>query len=350
MISLIIIITTIQLIPHHHTRDLTIDQINTFGYDGEAHDVQTHDGYILTLHRFKPRNVTDPTRVCLIIHGICSSSSEFLLTKRTSLALYLFENGFDVFLGNVRGSRYSLAHSTFHPDGGDFWNFTLHEMATFDLPAMIDFALGLTGTKKLFYIGHSQGATIPLMLLASRPEYNGKIRQLHLSAPAAFMGNFPNPLVKRFGRQTIKRFARNNLINLSPLFDFLQENLNRHCTLQRPLYFVVCMLIEFLLLGDNFERLEADHEVFPEFLKFFSPNVSSLQALHFLQFIESGKFRHFDYGSDENVVRYGSEKAPEYALEKVVVPTYVYCAERDGIVNKKVSEIFELFLNGFLRF
>lgn len=58
---------------------------------------------------------------------------------------------------------------------------------------MIDFVLNHTNTSKVFYIGHSQGTSSILVLLSTRPEYNDKIIQAHLFAPAAFMKNSMRP-------------------------------------------------------------------------------------------------------------------------------------------------------------
>lgn len=40
---------------------------------------------------------------------------------------------------------------------------SFHEMAIYDLPAMINFVLQKTGQKQLYYVGYSQGATIGVL-------------------------------------------------------------------------------------------------------------------------------------------------------------------------------------------
>lgn len=65
--------------------------------------------------------------------------------------------------------------------------FSFHEIAVFDLPAMIDFILAKTNQKQLIYGGHSQGGTIIFALLSERPEYNEKISLVHAMAAAVFM-------------------------------------------------------------------------------------------------------------------------------------------------------------------
>lgn len=66
---------------------------------------------------------------------------------------------------------------------------------------MIDYMLNATSFAKTFYVGHSQGTTSLLVLLSMRPEYNLKITQAHLMAPAAFMENVPHPMFKLLGNE-----------------------------------------------------------------------------------------------------------------------------------------------------
>lgn len=40
---------------------------------------------------------------------------------------------------------------------------SFHEMAMYDLPAMIDFVLQKTGQKQIYYVGYSQGCTIGVL-------------------------------------------------------------------------------------------------------------------------------------------------------------------------------------------
>jgi pimeloyl-ACP methyl ester carboxylesterase len=74
-------------------------------------------------------------------------------------AFVLANAGYDVWLGNNRGSRLSLAHETLDPKSKAFWQFTWEELGTYDTPAMIDYILKETGAAKINYIGHSEGTT-----------------------------------------------------------------------------------------------------------------------------------------------------------------------------------------------
>lgn len=59
-------------------------------------------------------------------------------------------------------------------------------MGLYDLPATINYILNKTNEKKLYFIGHSMGATISYILCSHRPEYNEKLRLVISLAPTAY--------------------------------------------------------------------------------------------------------------------------------------------------------------------
>lgn len=67
-----------------------------------------------------------------------------------------------------------------------------------------------------------------------------------------------------------------------------------------------------------------------------SPTVSIKQLLHYIQLYKSGKFQRFDY-ENLNHFHYGKIFPPEYELKNVTAPAYLYHAEEDLLVVKKVS-------------
>ena len=69
--------------------------------------------------------------------------------------------GYDVWLGNSRGTVYSREHKTMDPDKDKvFWKYTWQDMAEKDLPAIINYTLDHTTYQQVHYIGHSQGSQI----------------------------------------------------------------------------------------------------------------------------------------------------------------------------------------------
>lgn len=74
----------------------------------------------------------------LLIHGLIDSADDFFVNKKGSVGKILVERGYDVWLLNVRGNKYSCYHRNLNNMSFDFWNFSFHEMGYYDLPAAID--------------------------------------------------------------------------------------------------------------------------------------------------------------------------------------------------------------------
>jgi lysosomal acid lipase/cholesteryl ester hydrolase len=109
-------------------------------------------------------------------HGLFDSCDSWVGNYESrSLPFILANRGYDVWLGNNRGNKYSRNHISLNPDKDiKFWNYSLHEMGILDLPAMIDFILGETGREKISYIGHSQGTAQLFAALTIDNEYFAK--------------------------------------------------------------------------------------------------------------------------------------------------------------------------------
>lgn len=55
--------------------------------------------------------------------------------------------------GNNRGNRYSHKHVSLSPHEDEYWNFSIDELARYDLPCMVDYVLAYTNEAQLRYIG-----------------------------------------------------------------------------------------------------------------------------------------------------------------------------------------------------
>lgn len=130
--------------------DEVIRYAKSQGYNGEAHQVTTDDGYILRIHRVYPKNISRSFKnPVLLVHSAFTTSLYFLNSgQNISIGFYLADNGYDVWLGNVRGSKFSTAHKWLSTESSDYWKFSFHEMGVFDLPPMIDYVINKAGKKK----------------------------------------------------------------------------------------------------------------------------------------------------------------------------------------------------------
>lgn len=174
-------------------KDIIVKLIGDAGYKGEVHRVRTEDGYFLKIHRVLSNDhARSQAKPVFIMHGMLATAADFLVTgSQIALGFLLADSGYDVWLGNCRGSQHSMKHENFSSSSKEFWSFSWHEIGYYDLPAMLDYMLFITGATNLFYIGHSQGTTSLLVLLSTRTEYNDKIIEAHLMAPSAFRKKTP---------------------------------------------------------------------------------------------------------------------------------------------------------------
>jgi len=149
---------------------------------------QTGDDYINFLHRVQKKDGKSKP-VVFYQHGLLDSSAGACVNGSYSVAFFLAACGFDVWLNNARGNRYSRQHQFKDADSCDeYWNFSFEEIVAYDFPAAIEFVLGHCGAKTLSFIGHGQGTTILLAALSQRLNYyQQKINLAILMSPITTM-------------------------------------------------------------------------------------------------------------------------------------------------------------------
>ncbi|KAG0351923.1 cholesterol esterase [Gamsiella multidivaricata] len=147
--------------------------------------------------RNKPKEGDYIKPVVLLYHGFMMCSEVWLcnLDEERNLAFVLAEAGYDVWLGNARGNKYSLKHMFLKPHENKFWEFSIDELALFDMPDTIDYILGRTGAPSLVYIGFSQGTAQAFASLSINPALNDKISLFIALAPATTPPGLENGLV-----------------------------------------------------------------------------------------------------------------------------------------------------------
>ncbi|XP_018364290.1 PREDICTED: lipase 3-like [Trachymyrmex cornetzi] len=326
----------------------SMEIISKYGYNGEIHKVTTGDGYILELHRITGRtnfnNSEVQKPVAFVMHGIlCTSMCWLLPGPEKSIAFLLADEGYDVWLGNARGTSYSNTHTSDNIKPKAYWNFSWHEIGVYDLPAMIDYIVKTTGRKKMFYLGHSQGTTSFFVMTIKRPKYQNYIEEMYALSPVAYCGRMKSPL------QVVAQFSVGldyfwDLIGthkFNPNHDFIKAIRQSVCA-EKAFTQPICSNFLFLLCGFNVEQF--DTALLPVILGQFPDSVSTKQIIHYGQLIKSGtlsspdEFKQFDYGILGNTNVYGSLNPPNYDLSKIKVPVYLYYSENDWLADVKDVE------------
>lgn len=105
--------------------------MNKYDYPVEVHEVTTADGYVLTLQRIPYGRHGDKRKsfkirpAVLLQHGLGSSGVDFINRGvNRSLGLILADSGYDVWLGNNRGTIWSKKHVTLDAEyNKTYWDF-----------------------------------------------------------------------------------------------------------------------------------------------------------------------------------------------------------------------------------
>ena len=149
------------------------DYIESFGYKLEEHEAVTDDGYELTIWHIYKSSSLNSKKVVYLQPGFTCTSWVFLQLGENSLPFMLVDNGYDVWIGNNRGTIFSWGHVSKDPDdlNGDYWDFSMDENVIYDLPTQINYVKETSGAKKINYIGHSQGTTLFYMLYMHDPKF-----------------------------------------------------------------------------------------------------------------------------------------------------------------------------------
>lgn len=163
------------------------------GYKMESHTLTTSDGFILEMQRIVSPVDTLETRKgrypVLLLHGLLQAAAAYASSGEHSLAFFLLESGYDVWLGNNRnGFKPKHTHYSYLDLG--LWSWRIREMGTRDLPAMIDHIIAQTGAEKVALVAHSQGTTQTFLALSKdwMPELGDKISGFVALAPAVYGG------------------------------------------------------------------------------------------------------------------------------------------------------------------
>ena len=130
------------------------------GFGTESYTLVTPDDYILSLYRipgtFSEMQQQVKKPAVLMMHAQDCDMMEWVWNdSERANAFILARAGYDVWMGNNRGSKYSTGHLSLSTRDKAYWDFYQKEMGMKDLPTFIDFILESTGLETISYVGHS---------------------------------------------------------------------------------------------------------------------------------------------------------------------------------------------------
>lgn len=293
-------------------QSLCAQLIQPSGYPCSEHAVQTKDGYLLALQRVSSPTVnlgSQPGPPVLLLHGLfMAGDAWFLDNTEQSLGFILADHGFDVWVGNVRGTRWSHGHVTLSEKNKEFWDWSWQELALYDLAEMIHYIYTMTNTKT-FVVGHSQG-TIMALAAFTQPEIVEMVEAAALLCPISYLEHVSAQFVLRMVNmhldQMILAMGIHQLNFRSNVGVYL---LNSVCEGHFD-----CNDLLSSITGENccFNNSRIDYYLG------YEPHPSSSKNLHHLfQMIRAGTFAKYDYGIWRNLKHYGQVNPPRFDLNSI---------------------------------
>ncbi|KAI8331187.1 Alpha/Beta hydrolase protein [Chlamydoabsidia padenii] len=273
--------------------------------------------------------------VVLLYHGFLMSSEIWACNtdEYRNLPLLLASLGYDVWLGNARGNKYSQTHQKLGANDVNFWNFSLNELAMYDLPDTVDYILNTTGRKDLTYIGFSQGTALGFSSLSVNRELNKKINLFIALAPATTPIGLQNPLIDSFVKAApaviYLIFGRKTPLELAMFWQRMVS----------PPMFVriidACVRFLFGWTGTNM----TPEQKLVSYQHLYSPT-SVKTLVHWFQIIRTGQFQMFDEMPSRLPFKRSSSVTdhipPKFPTKQITTPMALFYGGSDSLVNFNV--------------
>ncbi|RZC40345.1 Abhydro lipase domain containing protein, partial [Asbolus verrucosus] len=267
-----------------------------YGYPFESYKITTEDGYVVSLFRI-PHNGSEINKKrpsIFLQHGLAADASTWMVLGLKSIVFIYANNGYDVWISNSRGTKYSAKHLKYTVYDPEYWNFR-------------------TG-QKITYIGHSMGTTMSYVYASLKPEHaNIHLKSIVSLAPVAYMDHI-TPLAK-----AIVPF-RYLIWQCVQTFGGWQQVTTKKKQIKFNNWFMTFQ------------------EAFPVITSNFPSGFSLKTLLHYAQIINTThRFQFFDYGPDLNLKLYNSSVPPEYPLSNIKLPVHLFYGKRDPVSHEKVK-------------
>ncbi|CAH1378793.1 unnamed protein product [Tenebrio molitor] len=313
--------------------------VERHGYNIKKHSATTDDGYILTVFRVTSKD-KEPTKSPVFVqHGVVTNSANWVDISNRSLAFRLANKGYDVWLGNIRGSTYSNKHKSLNVNVPKYWDFNLDVMAQKDIPSQLQLVANETGKAgEIIYIGHSMGTTLIFMYASEYPEETRELIQGFVTlAPVAYLNGVPIiEFAKPLALLVIKMLDVINVRGILYQEKLIHRLFTSFCKNVSP---TGCVELINLFGGKSVQFAPED---LPLFTSNWPSGVSIYALKQYLQIAQSKKFQKFDYGKRKNQKIYGQSEPPTYALSNINVPARLLYGTRDSLFSSQnVDRLFK---------
>jgi len=265
-------------------------------------------------------------------HGLFHCSGVFVSNERESIAFYLAEKGFDVWLGNNRGVL--TKHAVWTEKDMKFWDWSIDELAKYDFPCLVQSVLDKTGYEKLTYIGHSQGSAQAFAGLAISPVLQSKLKLFIAFGPALYLRPLDKfPLIHLTHLESSTFYT---LFGVGEYFPFMRS-ITHHCPLWLTTFMSYLMFSYLFGWTDTNWAKERKKKYF-----LFSPKASSSKQLyHWKRVTLMGQLAPYETVMKyENMIKNSSSvnieevlKNNPYDVSNIHIPMAIFHGGNDNLVN-----------------
>ncbi|KAJ6776935.1 TRIACYLGLYCEROL LIPASE 2 [Salix koriyanagi] len=275
--------------------------VSIHGYKCHEIDVETRDGFILSMQRIpEGRDGGGDTErpPVLIQHGVLVDGMTWLLNPpEQNLPLILADGGFDVWIANTRGTRYSCRHTSLQPDEPG----TLIALASFSEGLLVDKLKSAVLLSPIAYLSHMNTA-------------------LGVAAAKVFVGEITTLL---------------GVAEFNPKGEPVAKFLKALCDYPG----VDCYDLLTSITGQNCCLNASTVDLF---LKNEPQSTSTKNMVHLAQTVRDGVLAKYNYGNPYfNVMHYGEAKPPIYNLSNIPhnLPIFISYGGKDALSDVRDVEL-----------
>lgn len=247
--------------------------------------------------------------------------------------------GYDVWLGNNRGNKYS--HSSFDESktSQDYWDYSFIDMGDSDIPVMIQYVLNVTKQEKLAYVAHSQGTTQMYYALATNEEFFASRVSIFLAfGPVARVDHCKSSMIRFFASNITRALLVSTSESLG-IYEWFPANYLTTGSMRLicDTFPKVCEFAIYLSADENMTL--SDEQRVQVYLGHY-PSGTSLKSInHFGQLMETGRMQKYDYGTEKNIEVYGSEIPTQVDITKISkVPIGMFVGTEDELADKNDAQ------------
>ncbi|KAH7316264.1 hypothetical protein KP509_21G085900 [Ceratopteris richardii] len=236
--------------------------------------------------------------------------------------------GYDVWIANYRSTAFSYGHLSFARSDKGFWDWSVDQLASEDLPSSLELIYSKTN-KKIYLVSYSEGAQATFAAF-SQGLCVDLVSKVVLMAPVSYLTSGPQ-LIDIASTLRLQRIYESlNIYQLSTRSPGGKELVDLLCAKSS----IRCYRDWFRVFSGFICCINASRRAFIDQYETQATSVKNLD--HYTQQVRLGTFAKFDYGEQGNMALYNLKAPPAYDLSKFPsnrLPVLIISSANDSLAN-----------------